>query len=113
MNIKINYGGKNNNTNEEEKNDVINFDELLKYKKNLEKAQLEFCDIFDETNLNKQEYECEIMKIKENEEKSTKIEKTEKVEKKEKPEVKKVKTEGKKIKKFLGKKIKRQGKKKK
>ena len=111
--IKINYGGKNNNTNEEEKNDVINFDELLKYKKNLEKAQLEFCDIFDETNLNKQEYECEIMKIKENEEKSTKIEKTEKVEKKEKPEVKKVKTEGKKIKKFLGKKIKRQGKKKK
>ena len=73
--IKINYGGKNNNssnnniintTNEEEKNNVINFDELLKYKKNLEKMQLEFCDIFDETNLNKQEFDCQFMKLVEN-----------------------------------------------
>ena len=112
--IKINYGGKNNNsTNEDEKNDVINFDELLKYKKNLEKTQMEFCDVFDETNLNKQDYECQIMKMKENEEKSSKNEKPEKIEKKEKTEDKKVKTEGKKIKKFLGKKMKRPGKKKK
>ena len=111
--IKINYGGKNNNNNnsinEEEKNNVLNFDELLKYKKNLEKMQLEFCDVFDETNLKKQKYEIQLMDIKEKEEKKEKIEKSEKPEKVEK----KVKTGGKKIKKFLGRKIKHAGKKKK
>ena len=111
--IKINYGGRNNNSNnsinEEEKNNVLNFDELLKYKKNLEKMQLEFCDVFDETNLKKQKYEIQLMDIKEKEEKKEKIEKSEKPEKVEK----KVKTGGKKIKKFLGRKIKHAGKKKK
>ena len=58
MPIKINYGNKNSNssnniTNDDEKNNEINFDELMKYKKNLEKKQMEFCDIFDETNLKK------------------------------------------------------------
>ena len=116
--IKINYGGKNNNSNninEEEKNNVLNFDELLKYKKNLEKMQLEFCDVFDETNLKKQKYEIKLMDIKEKEEKSEKNEKTEKSEKPEKVDKveKKAKTEGKKNKKYLGKKMKRSGIKKK
>jgi hypothetical protein len=116
--IKINYGGKNNNSNninEEEKNNVLNFDELLKYKKNLEKMQLEFCDVFDETNLKKQKYEIKLMDIKEKEEKSEKNEKTEKSEKPEKVDKveKKAKTGGKKYKKYLGKKMKRSGIKKK
>ena len=116
--FKINYGGKNNNSNninEEEKNNVLNFDELLKYKKNLEKMQLEFCDVFDETNLKKQKYEIKLMDIKEKEEKSEKNEKTEKSEKPEKVDKveKKAKTGGKKYKKYLGKKMKRSGIKKK
>ena len=116
--IKINYGGKNNNSNninEEEKNNVLNFDELLKYKKNLEKMQLEFCDVFDETNLKKQKYEIKLMDIKEKEEKTEKNEKTEKSEKPEKVDKveKKAKTGGKKYKKYLGKKMKRSGIKKK
>ena len=117
--IKINYGGKNNNgntnINEEEKNNEINFDELLKYKKNLEKMQLEFCDVFDETNLKKQKYEMQLMNIKEKEEKTEKIEKAEKPEKPEKSEKieKKAKPVGKKNKKYLGRKLKRSNKKKK
>ena len=106
--IKIKYGGKNNNGNnntiEEEKNNVINFDELLKYKKNLEKMQLEFCDVFNETNLKKQKFECQMMEMKEKEEKNTK---TETIEKKPKSGESKIK------KKFIGRKIKRTGKKKK
>ena len=104
-----------NNINEEEKNNVLNFDELLKYKKNLEKMQLEFCDVFDETNLKKQKYEIKLMDIKEKEEKSEKNEKTEKSEKPEKVDKveKKAKTGGKKYKKYLGKKMKRSGIKKK
>ena len=106
--IKINYGGKNNNgntnINEEEKNNEINFDELLKYKKNLEKMQLEFCDVFNETNLKKQKFECQIMEMKEKEEKNKK---TETIEKKPKSGESKIK------KKFIGRKIKRTGKKKK
>ena len=123
--IKINYGGKNNNNNlnktdlmEEEKNDVINFEELLNYKKNLEKTQMEFCDVFEETNLKKQEYECQMLKIKEKKSKEEKNEKGDKKEKNEKKEKnvkteKKEKTGEKKIKKFIGRKVKRQGKKKK
>ena len=111
-NIKINYGGKNNNEkiNEEEKNNELNFEELLKYKKNLEKMQSEFCDVFDETNLKKQVYECELLKLKEkNEAKEAKEAKD--LKEKEAKE-KNAKTEDKKIKKILGKKIKRPKKKK-
>ena len=124
--IKINYGGKINNSNksdinEEEKNNEINFDELLNYKKNLEKTQMEFCDVFDETNLKKQVYECQMIKLKEKKEKAEKNEKT--VDKKEKTaekngkisekKEKKEKSGEKKIKKFIGRKIRRHGKKKK
>ena len=118
--VKINYGGKNNinninnkiETNEEEKNNVINFNELLNYKKNLEKIQLDFCEVFDETNLKKQVYECQMMKIKEKKEKDEKEKKKEKKEKNVKEEKSEKKGE-KKIKKFIGRKIKRQDKKKK
>ena len=48
----------------------------LNIKKIWKKIQFEFCDLLDETNLNKQDYECQIMKMKENEEKSAKNEKT-------------------------------------
>ena len=107
--IKINYGGKNNNSNnnaleEEKNNNEIHFDELLKYKKNLEKMQLEFCDVFDETDLKKQKYEIQMMEMKEKEEKNIK---NEKIEKKPKSGESKIK------KKFIGRKIKRSGKKKK
>ena len=124
-NIKINYGGKNSNEkiNEEEKNNEINFEELLKYKKNLEKMQSEFCDIFDETNLKKQLYECELLKLKETKEKKDAKETKETKEAKEPKEAKELKekevkeknakSKDKKIKKILGKKIKRQKKKKK
>jgi hypothetical protein len=116
--IKINYEGKNNNEKnikEEEKNNVINFEEVLKYKKNLEKMQIEFCDVFEETNLKKQKYECELMKIKDLKEKNDKIDKNVKNEKKEKTDKvdKKEKKEDKKIKKFIGRKMKRFSKKKK
>ena len=116
--IKINYEGKNNNEKnikEEEKNNVINFEEVLKYKKNLEKMQIEFCDVFEETNLKKQKYECELMKIKDLKEKNDKIDKNVENEKKEKTDKvdKKEKKEDKKIKKFIGRKMKRFSKKKK
>jgi hypothetical protein len=116
--IKINYEGKNNNEKnikEEEKNNVINFEEVLKYKKNLEKMQIEFCDVFEETNLKKQKYECELMKIKDLKEKNDKIDKNVKNEKKEKTDKvdKKEKKEDKKIKKYIGRKMKRFSKKKK
>ena len=120
-NIKINYGGKNNN--EKINEDELNFEELLKYKFNLEKMQSEFCDVFDETNLKKQIYECELLKLKEkneiNESKEAKEAKEAK-ETKEKKEIKEKelkekndKSKGKKIKKILGKKVKRNKKKKK
>ena len=116
--IKINYEGKNNNEKnikEEEKNNVINFEEVLKYKKKKEKMQIEFCDVFEETNLKKQKYECELMKIKDLKEKNDKIDKNVKNEKKEKTDKvdKKEKKEDKKIKKFIGRKMKRFSKKKK
>jgi Pin2-interacting protein X1 len=120
MPIKINYGGKNSNsnnniTNDDEKNNVINFDELMKYKKNLEKKQMEFCDIFDETNLKKKLFETQLMKLNENAENEEIKEKNDKKENKDKKDKieKKEKNEEKKVKKFIGKKIKRTSKKKK
>ena len=119
MQVKINYGGKNSNNNtnnnainEDEKNNVINFDELMKYKKNLEKKQMEFCDIFDETNLKKQSYECQLMKLEENKENVDKKENKDKSDKNEKKE-KKEKSLERKVKKFIGKKMRRTSKKKK
>ena len=69
--------------------------------------QLEFCDVFDETDLKKQKYEIQMMEMKEKEEKNIKTEKNEKIEKKPKSGESKIK------KKFIGRKIKRSGKKKK
>ena len=71
--------------------------------------------VFEETNLKKQKYECELMKIKDLKEKNDKIDKNVKNEKKEKTDKvdKKEKKEDKKIKKFIGRKMKRFSKKKK
>ena len=118
--IKINYGNKNSNssnniTNDDEKNNEINFDELMKYKKNLEKKQMEFCDIFDETNLKKKLFETQLIKLNENgENKEIKDNKDKKENKDKKDKIeKKEKNEEKKVKKFIGKKMKRTSKKKK
>ena len=120
MPIKINYGNKNANssnniTNDDEKNNEINFDELMKYKKNLEKKQMEFCDIFDETNLKKKLFETQLIKLNENgENKEIKNNKDKKENKDKKDKIeKKEKNEEKKVKKFIGKKMKRTSKKKK
>ena len=120
MPIKINYGNKNSNssnniTNDDEKNNEINFDELMKYKKNLEKMQMEFCDIFDETNLKKKLFETQLIKLNENgENKEIKDNKDKKENKDKKDKIeKKEKNEEKKVKKFIGKKMKRTSKKKK
>jgi hypothetical protein len=120
MPIKINYGNKNSNssnniTNDDEKNNEINFDELMKYKKNLEKKQMEFCDIFDETNLKKKLFETQLIKLNENgENKEIKDNKDKKENKDKKDKIeKKEKNEEKKVKKFIGKKMKRASKKKK
>jgi len=120
MPIKINYGNKNSNssnniTNDDEKNNEINFDELMKYKKNLEKKQMEFCDIFDETNLKKKLFETQLIKLNENgENKEIKDNKDKKENKYKKDKIeKKEKNEEKKVKKFIGKKMKRASKKKK
>ena len=120
MPIKINYGNKNSNssnniTNGDEKNNEINFDELMKYKKNLEKKQMEFCDIFDETNLKKKLFETQLIKLNENgENKEIKDNKDKKENKDKKDKIeKKEKNEEKKVKKFIGKKMKRTSKKKK
>ena len=120
MPIKINYGNKNSNssnniTNDDEKNNEINFDDLMKYKKNLEKKQMEFCDIFDETNLKKKLFETQLIKLNENgENKEIKDNKDKKENKDKKDKIeKKEKNEEKKVKKFIGKKMKRTSKKKK
>ena len=120
MPIKINYGNKNSNssnniTNDDEKNNEINFDELMKYKKNLEKKQMEFCDIFYETNLKKKLFETQLIKLNENgENKEIKDNKDKKENKDKKDKIeKKEKNEEKKVKKFIGKKMKRTSKKKK
>ena len=42
-----------------------NFLDLLKYKKNLENLQFDFCDIYDEANFKQQLYDAEYLKIKE------------------------------------------------
>ena len=66
--LKLNIpSSKNqNNTNDgDSKNNELNSLELLQYKKDLEKMQMDFCHIYDETNLKKQLYDTEILKIKE------------------------------------------------
>ena len=62
----------NNSSDVDNKNNELNSLELLKYKKNLEKIQIDFCNIFDETNLQKQLYDTEFFKIKESNEKDNK-----------------------------------------
>ena len=73
---------------------------------------MEFCDIFDETNLKKQSYECQLMKLEENKENVDKKENKDKSDKNEKKE-KKEKSLERKVKKFIGKKMRRTSKKKK
>ena len=66
--LKLNIPNSKNQNNSNEgdyKNNELNSLELLKYKKNLEKMQMDFCNIYDETNLKKQLYDTEILKIKE------------------------------------------------
>ena len=64
--LKLNLSGpKTPNNSEDAKNTELNPLELLKYKKNLEKMQIDFCNIYDETNLKKQLNDSEIFKIKE------------------------------------------------
>ena len=66
--LKLNVSGlKNQNysNHRENQNYELNSLELLKYKKNLEKMQIDFCNIYDETHLTKQLYDSEILKIKE------------------------------------------------
>ena len=64
LNIPISKN-QNNSNDGDYKNNELNSLELLKYKKNLEKMQMDFCNIYDETNLKKQLYDTEILKIKE------------------------------------------------
>ena len=77
--LKSNLSGlknQNNSNDRENKNNDLNSLELLKYKKNLEKMQIDFCNIYEETNLKKQLYDTEILKIKESGNKeSEKVEK--------------------------------------
>ena len=66
--LKLNISNskiQNNSNDGDNKNNELNSLELLKYKKNLEKIQMDFCNIYDETNLKKQLYDTEILKIKE------------------------------------------------
>ena len=66
--LKLNIPNSKNQSNSNDsdyKNNELNSLELLKYKKNLEKMQMDFCNIYDETNLKKQLYDTEILKIKE------------------------------------------------
>ena len=56
---------QNNLNNTEDKNYELNSLKILEYKKNLEKMQMNFCNIYDETNSKKQLYDSEILKIKE------------------------------------------------
>ena len=56
---------KSKNTDNENKNTKINLIDLLKYKNNLENAQINFCDLYDKSNLFKQLYDEEFLRIKE------------------------------------------------
>ena len=51
------------NTDAENKNTGINLIDLLKYKNNLENVQISFCDLYEESNLFKQLFDAEILKI--------------------------------------------------
>jgi len=54
---------KNNDI--ENKKTEINVIDLLKYKNNLENVQMNFCDVYDKSNLYKQLYDAKFLKIKE------------------------------------------------
>ena len=65
--LKLNISNSKNqnySNDSDNKNNELNSLELLKYKKNLEKIQMDFCNIYDETNLKKQLYDTVILKIK-------------------------------------------------
>ena len=65
--LKLNISNSKNQNylnDSDNKNNELNSLELLKYKKNLEKIQMDFCNIYDETNLKKQLYDTVILKIK-------------------------------------------------
>jgi hypothetical protein len=67
LKLNITYTkGAGNSSDGEIKNNELNSLNLLKYKNNLEKMQIDFCNLFDEANLNKQLYDTEFFKIKEN-----------------------------------------------
>ncbi len=68
LNIPYNKSSGNsaNSENKNNKNNELNSLDLLKYKNNLEKMQIDFCNIFDEANLKKQLYDTEFFKLKEN-----------------------------------------------
>ena len=65
LNIPQNSSIKNNEVDGGNKNNILNSLELIKYKNNLEKMQIDFCNIYDEANLKKQLYDTEFLKIKE------------------------------------------------
>ena len=67
-----NTRNSNNSSDAENKNNELSSLELLQYKNNLEKIQIDFCNIYDETNLQKQLYDTEIFKIRESNEKDNK-----------------------------------------
>ena len=72
--LKVNLSsvkGSNNSSDGENKSNELNSLDLLKYKNNLEKMQVDFCNIYDETNLKKQLYDTEFYKIKERSNKET------------------------------------------
>ena len=65
--LKLNLSGakgSNNSSDGENKSNELNSLDLLKYKNNLEKMQIDFCNIYDEANLKKQLYDTEFFKIK-------------------------------------------------
>ena len=53
------------NSDIENKNNDINLIDLLKYKNNLESVQINFCDLYDESNLFKQLCDAEFLRIRE------------------------------------------------
>ena len=59
-----------------------NFLDLLKYKKNLENLQFDFCDIYDEANLKQQLYDAEFLKIKESNVNNNSVKEGEKIDQK-------------------------------
>ena len=56
---------KNTDNENKNKNTEINTIDLLKYKNKLENVQINLCDLYDESNLFKQLYDAEFLRIKE------------------------------------------------